>query len=58
MNLLQRNVLLLFLAISMLSACSKSIAPAAPQAPKSLGFEFDATQRPGGTAFYLSLIHI
>lgn len=52
MNLLQRNVLLLFLAISMLSACSKSIAPAAPQAPKSLGFEFDATQRPGGTAFY------
>jgi len=52
MNLLQRNVLLLFLAISMLSSCSKSIAPSTPQAPKSLGFQFDATQRPGGTAFY------
>ena len=52
MNLLQRNVLLLFLAISMLSSCSKSMAPATPTASKSLGFQFDATQRPGGTAFY------
>jgi len=52
MNLLQRNVLLLFLAISMLSSCSKSMTSATPQAAKSLGFQFDATQRPGGTAFY------